>query len=170
MTSCCQQAYSWKQFWPTSLQTWKFLILCCENIYRIFWSKKVICSLHITFYASMIDRLCSLVVRVPGYTTEMYCDSCEVRTEFIYVMYKKVDCLCGLVVRVPGYTTEMYCSSCEVRTQFIYVMYKKVDRLWLQIQSFRVRFPALPDFLCSRRSGTGSTQPREYNWGATWKK
>jgi hypothetical protein len=34
----------------------------------------------------------------------------------------------------------------------------------------RVWFPALPDFL--RRSGsvTGSTQPREYNWGATWKK
>jgi hypothetical protein len=25
-------------------------------------------------------------VRVPGYTTEMYCASCEVRTEFIYVM------------------------------------------------------------------------------------
>jgi hypothetical protein len=24
-----------------------------------------------------------LVVRVLGYTTEMYCDSCEVRTEFI---------------------------------------------------------------------------------------
>jgi hypothetical protein len=32
------------------------------------------------------DRLCGLVVRVPGYRTEMYCDSCEVRTEFIYVM------------------------------------------------------------------------------------
>jgi hypothetical protein len=29
------------------------------------------------------------VVRVPGYTTEMYCASCEVRTEFIYVMWKK---------------------------------------------------------------------------------
>jgi hypothetical protein len=27
-----------------------------------------------------------LVVRVPGYTTEMYCVSCEVRSEFIYVM------------------------------------------------------------------------------------
>jgi hypothetical protein len=26
------------------------------------------------------------VVRVPGYRTEMYCVSCEVRTEFIYVM------------------------------------------------------------------------------------
>jgi hypothetical protein len=32
------------------------------------------------------DRLCGLVVRVPGYTTEMYRASCEVRTEFIYVM------------------------------------------------------------------------------------
>jgi hypothetical protein len=31
-------------------------------------------------------RLCGRVVRVPGYTTEMYCVSCEVRTEFIYVM------------------------------------------------------------------------------------
>jgi hypothetical protein len=29
------------------------------------------------------DRLCGLVVRVPGYRTEMYCVSCEVRTEFI---------------------------------------------------------------------------------------
>jgi hypothetical protein len=35
---------------------------------------------------SYIGRLCGLVVRVPGYTTEMYRASCEVRTEFIYVM------------------------------------------------------------------------------------
>jgi hypothetical protein len=33
-----------------------------------------------------------------------------------------------------------------------------------------VRFPALLDFLRSCGSGTVSTQPREYNWGATWKK
>jgi hypothetical protein len=31
------------------------------------------------------DRLYDLVVRVPGYRTEMYCASCEVQTEFIYV-------------------------------------------------------------------------------------
>jgi hypothetical protein len=34
---------------------------------------------------------------------------------------------------------------------------------WLEIQRFRDRFPALPDFLRSSGSGTGSTQPREYN-------
>ena len=39
---------------------------------------------------------------------------------------------------------------------------------WLQIQRSRVQFPALPDFLSSSGSGTGSTHPREVNWGATW--
>jgi hypothetical protein len=39
---------------------------------------------------------------------------------------------------------------------------------WLQIQRSRLRFPALLDFLRSSGSGTGSTQPRDYNWGATW--
>jgi hypothetical protein len=34
-----------------------------------------------------VDRLCGLVVRVPGYTTEMYCISFEVRAELIYVCY-----------------------------------------------------------------------------------
>jgi hypothetical protein len=33
-----------------------------------------------------LDRLCGLVARVPGYIREIYCASCEVRTEFIYVM------------------------------------------------------------------------------------
>jgi len=34
---------------------------------------------------------------------------------------------------------------------------------WLQIQRSRLRFPALPDFLSSSGSGTGSTEPREIN-------
>ena len=38
---------------------------------------------------------------------------------------------------------------------------------WLQIQRSRVRSPALPDFLSSSGSGTGSTQPHEVNRGVT---
>jgi hypothetical protein len=38
---------------------------------------------------------------------------------------------------------------------------------WLQIHRSRVWFQVLPDFLRSRGSGTGPTQPHEDNWGAT---
>jgi hypothetical protein len=41
---------------------------------------------------------------------------------------------------------------------------------WLLTQSSRVRFPVLPDFLCSSVSGIGSTHSHEGKWGATWKK
>jgi hypothetical protein len=41
---------------------------------------------------------------------------------------------------------------------------------WLQIPRSWVRSPALPYFLRSRGSETGSTKPREDNWGATWMK
>jgi hypothetical protein len=41
--------------------------------------------------------------------------------------------------------------------------WSSVQSSWLQIQKFRVRFPALPDFLTNSGSGTGSTGPREYN-------
>jgi hypothetical protein len=50
----------------------------------------------------------------------------------------------------------------------MYIAQKRGQSFWLQIQRSLVRFPALPDFLSSSESGTGSTQPREVNWGATW--
>jgi hypothetical protein len=40
----------------------------------------------------------------------------------------------------------------------------------LKIQRSRVLFPALKIFLRSSGSGMGSTQPREDNWGTTWRK
>jgi hypothetical protein len=45
-----------------------------------------ICHLPRRRWVDKIRSLCGLVVRVPGYRTEMYCVCCEVRTEFIYVM------------------------------------------------------------------------------------
>ena len=48
---------------------------------------------------------------------------------------------------------------------FIYrlPLWSSGQSFWLQIQRSRVRFPALPNFLGSSGSGTGSTQPREVN-------
>jgi hypothetical protein len=65
----------------------------------------------------------------------MYCDSCEVGTEFIYVMWKKIDRLCSLVVRIPSYTKEM----CFLwGTNWIYICYVEESRplLWYSNQSY----------------------------------
>jgi hypothetical protein len=43
------------------------------------------------------------------------------------------------------------------------LLWSSGQSFWLQIQRSQVRFPALPDFLRSSGSGTGSTQPREDN-------
>jgi hypothetical protein len=51
--------------------------------------------------------------------------------------YRIQDLLCGLLVKVPGYTSRGLGS-----------------------------IPVLPHFLRSSVSGTGSTQPRQYNCGA----
>ena len=53
----------------------------------------------------------------------------------------------------------------RLKFQFRYgpPLWSSGQSFWLQIQRSRVRFPALPDFLSSSGSGTGSTQPREVN-------
>jgi hypothetical protein len=49
-------------------------------------NRDVLCFLWGTkrIYICYVDES-SLVVRVPGYWTEIYCVSCEVRTEYIYI-------------------------------------------------------------------------------------
>jgi hypothetical protein len=51
----------------------------------------------------------------------------------------------------------------SVRSILMTALWSSGQSLWLQIERSRVRFPALPDFLRSSGSGTGSTQPREDN-------
>jgi hypothetical protein len=69
------------------LLAWR-VVACVRNALRCTRIK----TCHVWHYTSIYiythvhERRCGLVVRVPGYTTEMYCVSCDVRTEFIYVM------------------------------------------------------------------------------------
>jgi hypothetical protein len=61
---------------------------------RVFSERDLVCSgylisIHGLLFQTQLcdcDRLCGLVVRVSGYRSEMYCASCEIRAEFIYVM------------------------------------------------------------------------------------
>jgi hypothetical protein len=65
----------------------------------------------------------------------------------IYCIYYMCDRLCGLVVRVLGYRF----GGPGFDSQAIQVFPKKKKKR-----------------KTSSGSGTGFTQPREYNWGATW--
>jgi hypothetical protein len=67
--------------------------------------------------------------------------------------------------------------NCTIRFSLLWIsrnpfyrppLWSSGQGFWLQILRSRVWFPALPDFLRSSGSGTGSTHPREDNWGATW--
>jgi hypothetical protein len=76
-----------------------------------------------------------------------------------------------------------FCSPFQHSTQLLAwsgICYSSLYSVWtasvVQWSEFlatdpevQIRFPALPDFLSSG-SWTGPTQPREYNWVATWKK
>jgi hypothetical protein len=64
------------------------------------------------------------------------------------------------MVIVPGHTTEMYCV---VPVRYELNLYMLWSEFLASEPDAQVRFSALPDFLRSSGSGTGSTQLREYN-------
>jgi hypothetical protein len=81
-------------------------------------------------------------------------------------------------VRWPLLTHQKYwCHERSFRQSFCHFMSFARPPLWSSDQEFlatdpevRVRSLALPHYLRSGGSGTWSIQPREYNWGAIWKK
>jgi hypothetical protein len=74
-------------------------------------------------------------------------------------------CFTGLSMNGDFYLWLILLATCWLRLP----LWSGGKGSWLQIQRSQVRFLKLLDFLSSSGSGTGSTQPCEYNWGATWK-
>jgi hypothetical protein len=64
------------------------------------------------------------------------------------------------VIPVDFYVWEILCPILKKERP---PLWSSCHSSWLQIQRTRVRFPALPNFLRSSGSRTGSTQPREHN-------
>jgi hypothetical protein len=78
-------------------------------------------------------------------------------------------------------SSKSYETRCQGNIYVYYIMLHYIILYWpllkssgqsscLQIQRSWFDSRALPDFLRNSGFGTGSTQPREYNWGASWKK
>jgi hypothetical protein len=89
-----------------------------------------------------------------------------------YAFLSSPDHLCGIVVSSWLLNGDELCFLWG--TNWIYICYIEESRRplwasgqssWLQMQGSRVRFPGTKK---SSGSGTGCTQPREYNWGVTW--
>jgi hypothetical protein len=136
--------------------------------------------------------VCGLVVRAHDYRSEMYCASCEVRTELICLRTQATEfvCLfCYVEESRPPLWSSGQSSWLQIGdvlcflwgTNWICICYVGESRpplwssgqsSWLTEPEVRIRFSALPDFLRSSGSGTGSTLPREHNWGvtSTWRK
>jgi hypothetical protein len=67
------------------------ILIICGSDYQTYVTNYVYklelqCVTDILIASYIRRKTTSLVARVPGYRTEMYCVSCEVRNEFIYVM------------------------------------------------------------------------------------
>jgi hypothetical protein len=78
----------------------------------------------------------------------------------------------GYVLLCIWITSSCVCHfvSCVLHEQPRPRLWSSDQSSWLQIRRSRFRFQALTDFLKSSESRTESTQPRECNRGATWKK
>jgi hypothetical protein len=129
--------------------------------------------IYVMFNGCHFEQILSFCIKICKEVTICYSTSpIFMVTIFLFLV---TECMMLSCVLLRG--THIVCIRTEPRAnELFWDLYMTPNskasgqRFWLQIQRSRVRFPALSDFLRSSGSGTGSTQPREDNWEASWKK
>jgi hypothetical protein len=133
-----------------------------------------------------VGRLCGLVVRVPGHTTEMFCASCEVRTEYIcYVVGSRSplwssgqsswlyngDVLCFLwgtnwiyICYVEGSRPPLWSKSSWLQTQRSGFDSRRYQILWevMGLERGPLSLVSTTEELLERKSSGSGLENREY--------
>jgi hypothetical protein len=81
------------------------------------------------------------------------------------ISVQRINIICIFVTKKVQKCVEVYKQFADSKLMVSenWPLWSSGQNSWLQIQTSRVRFPALSDFLRSSGSGTGSTQAREDN-------
>jgi hypothetical protein len=125
---------------------------------------------YLTFLHSLLNVTCRKPSpgrdqRWPRDNKEQCCKCSETRVRVSMTKLWTTQQHGGTLMQVPG------CFKTGLDQAFrLPSLWSNDHNSWLQIQRSWVRFPVLPNFMRSTESGTGSTQPREDNWGASWTK
>ena len=132
-----------------------------------------------------LNRASVIILCITNYYQQFcYCLAHE-NNLFIHIFHYIYNNTCSFVTNLSLYMAVMgrnmwekyneikkkFINICAISWYFILIvqlvcrppLWSSGQSFWLQIQRSWVRFSALPDFLSSSRSGTGSTQPREVN-------
>jgi hypothetical protein len=150
--------------------TFAFYFLLFVDMFR---PHTAIFKCYIIFYRSW----CSVMpffpyARVPAMCSCWWCAYCQCPCVRIFVLSLWPPCC--LFYIIPSFYLRLFFHSVSIKisvrcTTYSPTLCSSGQSSWLQIRRSRVQFPGTTRKKNSE-FGTGSTQPREYNWGATWKK